>query len=559
MNAGDQLFFDITVINTGGAPGYDVQIRDVAPVELTNCALVAPNPVVEGSNNPVAFTGGFAGNNLTIDLINPDDSIGFAGITGGNDQYTVSYVCEVVNNIPSGRNFDNTAAVDWSSARGVQKFPSVTDAATVRTAQPTMNKVVDYIAPNYSGTNNRASIGEVVAYELQVFVPEGNLNNVILRDQLDLGLAFVSLDSIVLCNSTGLNNISTSNPGGFAAVQSGVVISNTSAAPRDQDRVMTIDFSNLVNVDTDNQQDTIKLFYRTIVINEVSNVAGDRLRNTARLEWDNPNSPGARLNTSRQSDFVTVVEPEIVVTKTFTPDEVLPGNNAFVTLTVRNPSTSSAPAFDVNLIDILPTGMNFVAGFSAGGTANISTPPSNGGGTIIAQWDTINVGEIYSITFEVQISNAITPCTTLTNCANVTWESIADADQAGQPSAVTSSLGVQRSGNIGAAGGAANTYTQDTCADLDVIIDNTFDPFITANTPICEGDRAVLSVQQYTGNIVRYNWSGPGVPAGFNNYQLVIDPVTTADTGVYFVYVELDGCVTAVSYTHLTLPTTPYV
>ncbi|MGH1335811.1 MAG: hypothetical protein ACRBFS_06755, partial [Aureispira sp.] len=546
-NAGDQLFFDITVINTGTAPGYNVQIRDVAPAELTNCALVAPTPVVDGSNNPVAFTGGFSGNSLLIDFTSPDDSIGFTGAPSGNDQYTVSYVCDVVSNIPSGRNFDNTAAVDWSSARGVQKFPPVDDAATVSVATPTMNKVVDYIAPNYSGTNNRASVGEVVAYELQVFVPEGNLNNVVLRDQLDAGLAFVGLDSIVLCNSTGFNNISTSNAGGFAAVQSGVVISNTSAAPIDQDRVMTVDFGNLINADTDNQQDTIKLFYRTIVINEVSNVDGVRLQNTAELEWDNSNTPGARQSTTRQSNPVTVVEPQIVVTKSFTPDEVLPGNNTFVTLTVRNPSTSSAPAFDVNLTDILPTGMTFVTGFSAGGTASITTPPTNGGGTITAQWDTIHVGEVYSITFEVQASNAITPCFTLTNCANITWESIADTDQPNQPNAFSSSLGVTRSGNVGSPGGIANTYTQDTCADLDVVIDNTFDPFITANTPICEGDRAVLTVQQYTGNIVRYNWTGPGVPAGFNNYELVIDPVTTSDTGTYFVYVELDGCVTDTS------------
>jgi gliding motility-associated-like protein/fimbrial isopeptide formation D2 family protein/uncharacterized repeat protein (TIGR01451 family) len=546
-NAGDQLFFDITVRNIGAAPGYDVQIRDVAPPELTNCALVAPTPVVDGSNNPVAFTGGFTGNTLTINLVSPDDSIGFAGAASSNDQYTVSYVCEVIGSIPSGSNFENTAAVDWASARGVQKFPPITDNATVATATPTMNKVVDYIAPNYSGTNNRASIGEVVAYELQVFVPEGNLNNVLLRDQLDAGLAFVGLDSIVLCNSSGFNNIMTSNAGGFSAVQSGVVFSNVNANPIGQDRVMTLDFGNLTNLDTDNQQDTIKIFYRTIVVNEASNVDGDRLRNNARLEWDNPNSAGGRSNTTVRSGFVTVVEPQIIVTKSFTPNEVLPGNNAFVTITVRNPSTSSAPAFDVNLTDILPTGMNFVAGFSAGGTANITRPPSNGGGTITAQWDTINVGEIYSITFEIQISNAITPCTTLTNCANITWESIADADQPNQPSAFSSNLGVPRTGNQGGPGGAANTYTQDSCANLDVIIDNTFDPFITANTPICEGDRAVLSVQQYSGNIVRYNWTGPGVPAGFNNYELVIDPVTTADTGTYFVFVELDGCVTDTS------------
>ncbi len=547
VNAGDQLFFDITVENTGTAPGYDVQIRDVAPPELTNCALLAPNPVVDGSNNALAFSGGFAGNSLTINLIAPNDSIAFIGAPNGNDLITVSYVCEAVSGIQAGTQFDNTAEVDWSSIRGGTKFSPVDDEASAVIADPTMNKVVDYIFPNYSNTNTQASIGEVVAYEVQLNIPEGNMNNVTLIDQVDEGLAFVGVDSILICNSSGSTNILTSIGGGFNAVRSGAAITSIGVNPQQQDRVLTLDFGNLQNLDTDNIEDTIKIFYQTIVINHVTNFDGERVRNRATMSWDNPNSGGNRSSINERAPFVTIVEPQIEISKSFTPDEVLPGNNSFVTLTLRNPGTATAPAFDVNLTDILPTGMIFVSGFSAGGTASITTPPTNGGGTITAHWDTINVGEVYSITFEVQSSSSITPCFTLTNCANVTWESIAQADEPNMPSAFSSNLGIKRTGNPGNIGGVANTHTQDSCADLDVIIDNTFDPFITANTPLCEGDRVVLSVQQYQGNVVTYNWTGPGVPAGFNNYELVLDPVTTADTGTYFVFVELDGCVTDTS------------
>jgi gliding motility-associated-like protein/fimbrial isopeptide formation D2 family protein/uncharacterized repeat protein (TIGR01451 family) len=544
VNAGDQLFFDITVANVGGAPGYNVQIRDVAPPELTNCALIAPNPVVDGSSNVLAFSGGFAGNTLTIDLIAPNDSIAFAGASGNNHLMTVSYVCEAVSGVQAGTQFDNTAEVDWSSIRGGSKFPPVDDDASGVIADPTMNKIVDYIFPNYSNTNTQASIGEVVAYEVQLNIPEGNMNNVMMVDELGEGLAFVGVDSILICNSSGSINITTSIGGGFAAVQSGAAITNTGTNPQQQDRVLTLDFGNLQNLDTDNVEDTIKVFYRTIVINHVTNVDGERVRNRAVLSWDNPNNTGGTSSINDRAPFVTIVEPQIEISKSFTPDEVLPGNNSFVTLTLRNPGTSTAPAFDVNLTDILPTGMIFVSGFSAGGTANITTPPTNGGGTITAHWDTLNVGEVYSVTFEVQSSSFITPCFTLTNCANVTWESIAEADEPNMPTAFSSNLGIKRTGNPGNIGGVANTHTQDSCADLDIVIDNTFDPFITANTPLCEGDRVVLSVQQYQGNVVTYNWTGPGVPVGFNNYELVLDPVTAADVGTYFVFVELDGCVT---------------
>ena len=547
VNAGDQLFFDITVANTGAAPGYDVQIRDVAPPELTNCALVAPNPVVDAGNNALAFSGGFSGNTLTIDLIAPDDSIAFIGASSDNDLMTISYVCEAVSGIQAGTKFENTAEVDWSAVRSGIKFPSVDDAATGIIADPTMNKVIDYIFPNYSNTKTQASIGEVVAYEVQLNIPEGNMNNVEMIDQLGEGLAFVGVDSILVCNSSGSTNITTSIGGGFAAVQSGAAITHLGTNPEEQDRVLTLDFGNLQNLDADNIEDTIKVFYKTIVINHITNTNGDRVRNSVELFWDNPNVVGGTSVINEKAPFVTIIEPLLEISKSFTPDEVLPGNNSFVTLTIRNPGTSSAPAFDVDIIDILPTGMSFVAGFSAGGTANITTPPTSGGGTITAHWDTINVGEVYSITFEVQTSSSITPCFTLTNCANITWESIAAADEPNMPTAFSSNLGVKRTGNVGNIGDVANTYTQDSCANLDVVIDNTFDPFITANTPLCEGDRVVLSVQQYQGSVVRYNWTGPGVPAGFNNYELVLDPVTTADTGRYFVFVELDGCVTDTS------------
>jgi gliding motility-associated-like protein/fimbrial isopeptide formation D2 family protein/uncharacterized repeat protein (TIGR01451 family) len=546
INAGDQLFFDITVENTGGAPGYNVQIRDVAPPELTNCALIAPNPVIDGNNVPLAFTGGFAGNTLLLDLVAPDDSLAFAGASGGNHLMTVSYVCEAVSGIQAGTQFDNTAEVDWSSIRGGIKFPPVDDDARGTIANPTMDKQIDYIFPNYSNTNNQASIGEVVAYEVQFNIPEGSINNVTMTDEVDEGLAFVGVDSILICNSSGSSNITTSIGGGFAGVQSGATITSIGANPEQQDRVLALDFGNLQNLDTDNIEDTIKIFYKTIVINHVTNVNGERVRNRARFRWSNPNGSGTRTINDR-APFVTIVEPQIEISKSFTPDEVLPGNNSFVTLTLRNTGASTAPAFDVSLTDILPTGMTFVSGFSAGGTASITTPPTNGGGTIVAHWDTINIGEIYSITFEVQTSSSITPCFTLTNCANVTWESIAEADEPNMPTAFSSNLGIKRTGNPGNIGGIANTHTRDSCADLDVVIDNTFDPFITANTPLCEGDRVVLSVRQYQGSVVQYNWTGPGVPAGFNNFELVLDPVTAADTGTYFVFVELDGCITDTS------------
>ena len=89
VDANDNITYQITIENQGGAPGFDVQIRDQVPAALSGCALVAPNPVQDGSGSAIAFTGGFVGNNLTINIT---DSISFSGAPGGIDLITVSYV-----------------------------------------------------------------------------------------------------------------------------------------------------------------------------------------------------------------------------------------------------------------------------------------------------------------------------------------------------------------------------------------------------------------------------------------------------------------------------------
>ncbi len=543
-DANDSMRYTITVRNVGTAPGYSLQIRDIAPSNLTNCNLIPTLPVVTGVGTAVPFTGGFSGNNLTINIT---DSISYAAGPQQRDIISVTYVCQVIPNVPLGTSFTNTAAVDWASAPGGVRFPQVTDQASVNIAQPTVLKSVVRIRPGYQPiASNRATIGEVIQYQVRLVIPEGTLSNFRMNDLLDQGLAFVGIDSIVPRNTTGAANITTSI-GSFAAVQSGATISSPSAAAQDQDRRLDLNFGTLTNLDTDNRRDTIFIYYSTIVINHPINVNGQTRRNRATLTWTNPNNPAATQTTNVQANAITIAEPQVVLTKTITPANVLPGRSSFVTLRVESPVSATSPSFNVQLIDALPAGMNFVAGFSAGGTARVTTAPNAVGNTITASWDTINPGQSYTITFEIQASSGITPCLTLQNCASVTWQSIARVHNGTLPPAFSSTLGTMRTGNPGDPGTTANTYNRASCAPLNVVIDGSFDPFITANTPICEGGQAILQVRQYNGNIVRYRWTGPGVPAGFNNFQLIIDPVRAQDTGIYYVIVELDGCTTDTS------------
>ncbi|MFK7982746.1 MAG: PKD domain-containing protein, partial [Saprospiraceae bacterium] len=75
------------------------------------------------------------------------------------------------------------------------------------------------------------------------------------------------------------------------------------------------------------------------------------------------------------------------------------------------------------------------------------------------------------------------------------------------------------------------------------ITDGQIQPILTANGPICENESISLEIAQYIGNTVTYTWrkNGTLLPSN-NNNQLILDPVSIADTGTYEVQVEVDGC-----------------
>ena len=51
-----------------------------------------------------------------------------------------------------------------------------------------------------------------------------------------------------------------------------------------------------------------------------------------------------------------------------------------------------------------------------------------------------------------------------------------------------------------------------------------------------------MSVQNYAGTDVLYQWEKDGTPITNINNELIISPVTTADIGEYSVMVTVDGC-----------------
>ena len=77
---------------------------------------------------------------------------------------------------------------------------------------------------------------------------------------------------------------------------------------------------------------------------------------------------------------------------------------------------------------------------------------------------------------------------------------------------------------------------------------------ITSNSPVCEGDTISLSTNLYSG--ANYYWSGPN---SFSNNDSVINisNSTLQDSGYYYVYADLNGCISPADSEFITVNIIP--
>ncbi len=255
-------------------------------------------------------------------------------------------------------------------------------------------------------------IGEILTYQTRLNIPSGaTLTNLTARDQLDLGLGFVSCDSI---DAPGLT---TSLAGGFNDT-----CANPTVTPQtgDYNDATQTEFSlgDVSNNTADTQ--TLTITYRVIVLDIPSNVDGvSGLKNSIVWAWGG----GSQLPV--QSEPVQIVEPELSIDKRSTPRSTSYGSTIRFTIDIAHTSNSSIDAFDVTVTDQIPTGLTLdPASINVTGTA--STPGNftydfdTVTNTLTVTWDVFPLGATGRITFNAVF---VGPAPVI-NSANVAWSSL---------------------------------------------------------------------------------------------------------------------------------------
>jgi len=121
---------------------------------------------------------------------------------------------------------------------------------------------------------------------------------------------------------------------------------------------------------------------------------------------------------------VTILEPDLSIKKSAAPSQnVAAGTPILFTITIAHTAASKTDAFDVDVADVLPAGLEYIpCTLSTSGLAPTTSPVSCTPATSLAfSWDSFPLGQTATITFNGRLDGTHP---SVTNSADVAWSSL---------------------------------------------------------------------------------------------------------------------------------------
>jgi LPXTG-site transpeptidase (sortase) family protein len=401
--AGDTLTYQVVIQNNGGVKLDSMTVTDTLPADVTFVKAMQGSVSIPPSTK--------VGNVLTWTSARIP-SLGNLGV-GASTSFDIVVK---VNSAPAASTLTNIVTVTDShtGSTGTARDTDTIAKTNLKTLTGTSEVDSGSLIP---ANPEPVLIGEILTYTVQLTVPAGTMQSLKATDVLDQGLAYVRCDSI----SAG--TLTTDLSGGFnAACTNGLPPTNplvTAQPPTDansinQGRRMVFDLGNVTNPGPNDQ--ILTLTYKVIVLDIKSNVNGTKnLNNHVVWTWN------ATSSLSGEATPVSVTEPVLKITKKADPTTAVLGTPINFTLDVAHTSQSTAPAYTVEVKDILPTGLTYVPGsYSATGLAPTTFNYDASTRTLRFDWDVIPLGQNVQITYKAIF---IGPSPTI-NTVGVEWTSI---------------------------------------------------------------------------------------------------------------------------------------
>jgi len=466
----------VDVENVGDANAYNPQVLDnLANTKYTylgNLGGLDPPtiPVSDGITLPLP------GSNQPVFSWDPAFNIapGVANIVSftyrveANDD--VEPMEDVINTIEAKWTTleNNTIAINSSGAIGVDgDVLGMRNGYFVSTEPAPANPVNDYIfehadsivipglvvtKTDLDAATTEATIGAQKRFQIDIDLPEGLTNDVLINDNLAFGdVAPAPIQTYILENAApflvqyeffGIRTIN-----GIAPTPANAE-SIFNAVPADGTANNAIWDIGLVQTETEddsplnpgaNINPRIRITYYALVNNDLATNNLDLLRNQASLTYTNGVVPPATITETDETDAITVIEPDLIATKAvanITSPGIDPdaGDVLEYTVTVTHSGISTSPAYDLNMQDMIPANVTYIAGSAVlmvnGAVTGIQEPTISG---LQLTWgrnnlndDTLDIPltETLLLTYQVRVLDTVQPLEEITNSVVLDWTSL---------------------------------------------------------------------------------------------------------------------------------------
>ncbi|WP_158078577.1 DUF11 domain-containing protein [Microbulbifer mangrovi] len=375
IDAADTIIITLTATNNGTASAYNLRILD----DLLDSEMTFVPGSVEGANVPDSVDTTTFGANQPVFVWNPENPLA----PGDSREFT--FEVTVDDSAQPHQQLENTAEAVWTSLPGqgtalnpagqigvdgaadgqrIGVLPHADDAINdYETNSETVDAIVaglallkEDVTENGTTPESRA-IGAHRTFRLDISLPEGVTENVVVTDTMSAGYAIAdpAHGYEIRCEYGGTPTIRTINDqapdtacGQFAG-----------ALPQNGDTgVLTW---NIGKVETETEDDTgdgatnaidpvIHIYYVARIENTGTVVAGTALSNSAELDYLN-----APSTLSDDAGPIEVAEPALTVTKTASAASAVSGDLLDYTIEITNATGANvSTAYDVNIADLLP-------------------------------------------------------------------------------------------------------------------------------------------------------------------------------------------------------------
>ncbi len=490
VDAGDTVGWQVTIQNTGHTTAYQVNWSDVLPdglYHISNAHLSVSGTVYKnGTTVPLTD------NDLSLTTtVNQNDTISLPALEiGPGASITISFDSVLMDSVSPGQVLNNQTRASYTSLVDGGRDNSSSPGHVDDDDDGSLNNyeesaaqsltVASAVAIDKQVDKSRVTIGETVTFRIRASIIEGTTNSLVIHDILPSGFAYVSHQVHV-----GNSGMSFSNPdyannigsGQEVAVDLGNVL-NPANSRTDDDYVeleIVAKAKNLVS----NQNGTVLRNGQSDQGSDVYLTYGDSSGGTSRIDFDHdPNQPG------NQGIPVQIVEPQLQVTKTVSPENQSLGDIVTFTVTVAHTGQSTSDAFDVVLSDQLPVGLTYVD--SSLPVSDVSVNGQNLEFKINSI--TLSQGQT-SFTYRARVDLDAMVGEPLSNSLHLTWKSLSGS---------TGSTGSGRTGQDCPPG--LNDY----CDDASASVTPTANAAVDAKKTVALVDDADGSGDVTSGDILEY-------------------------------------------------------